>query len=772
MNYKVVCKGYIEKIRYRNEVNGYTVFDISCQDDNDDITCVGNFPFINEGEHVKLGGEYVDHATYGLQLSVKSMEVIKDDDEISIVRYLGSGAIKGVGPVMAKRIVDKFGADTLRIMQDEPERLAEIKGISMRKAEEIYLQYYEKKELRDAVIFMQQYNISNRLAVKIYNEYKDEVYNIIRTNPYRLASDIKGVGFRIADEIGRSVGIDPNSEFRKKCAVTYILNQAGANGHTYLPEEELIRNVMELLMINCDDIMKLLSDMSAAGGIICVTEENEKRYYPPYMYYMELNCARMLLDLNCIFRISDTEIESRIKRIEKNKNIRLADMQRMAVREATKSGVLVITGGPGTGKTTTIDAIISAYEAFGFDILLAAPTGRAARRMSETTGYEAQTIHRLLEINGSMDDDEDSVRFERNESYPLEADAVIIDEMSMVDLPLFNALLKAVVTGTRLIMVGDANQLPSVGPGNVLKDIIDSGCFNVVSLNEIFRQARGSDIVMNAHRINAGEEIAIDNKSRDFFMLRRDDPKVIISVILQLMMKNLPPYVGSGITDIQVLCPMKKGELGVDNLNIVLQKYINPASDDKAEAEYGDRIFREGDKVMQIKNNYQLTWERRGYHGVVVEEGCGIFNGDCGIIRFINTVTNEITVEYEDNKYVVYPHSIFDELELAYAITVHKSQGSEYPAVILPILYGTSLLLHRNLLYTAVTRAKKCVTIVGLPETVNRMIHNERQQKRYSALKKRLRDLKQNGGIHNKELDSDSTLSSQMPCVWEDYRRL
>lgn len=741
MNDKVVCKGYVEKIRYRNERNGYTVFDISCQDDNDDITCVGNFPFINEGEHVEVCGDYVDHKTYGLQLSVKSMEVLKDDDTVSIVRYLGSGAIKGVGPVMAKRIVDAFGSNTLRIMEEEPERLAEIKGISIRKAEEIYSQYNEKRELRDAVIFMQQYNISNQLAVKIYNEYKDEVYNIIRTNPYRLASDIRGIGFKIADEIGRRVGIDLNSDFRKRCAVTYVLNQAGVNGHIYLPEAELLGSVAELLAINCDDITGLLSEMSALREIICIDEDDEKRYYPPYMYYMELNSARMLLDLNCAFRISDNEIESNIKKIEKNKDIVLADMQKAAIKEAMKSGVLVITGGPGTGKTTTIDAIISAFEAWGLEFLLAAPTGRAARRMSETTGYEAQTIHRLLEINGSMDNDGDTVRFERNETYPLEADAIIIDEMSMVDLPLLNALLKAVVVGTRLIMVGDASQLPSVGPGNVLKDIIDSDCFNVVRLNEIFRQARDSDIVMNAHKINAGQEIDLDNKSRDFFMLKRNDPKVIINVILQLIIKNLPPYVGAGMADIQVLCPMKKGELGVDNLNIMLQKYINPGSKNKAEIEFRDKIFREGDKVMQIKNNYQLTWERRGYHGVVIEEGTGIFNGDCGIIRFINTVTNELTVEYEDNKYVVYPYSLFEELELAYAITVHKSQGSEYPAVILPLLGGTSLLLHRNLLYTAVTRAKKCVTIVGLPETVSRMIHNERQQKRYSTLRKRLREL-------------------------------
>ncbi len=734
-------KGYVEKIRFRNELNGYTVFDLSCSDENEDMTCVGNFPFINEGEHIEVTGSYVEHRTYGLQFSVSSLEVIKSDDNISIERYLASGAIKGIGAVMAKRIVEKFGGDTFRIMEEEPERLAEIKGISLNMAAKIYEQYNEKREMREAVIFLQQYGISNQLAVKIYNEYREEVYSVIRTNPYRLASDIRGVGFKIADEIGKRVGIDMNSEFRKKSAVLYILSQASSYGHIYFPEDELIRNVSGLLMTDCTDIADILSSMTFEGEIICREEDEEKRYYSSYMYYMELNSARMLLDLDCEFVVSDSELDSRIERIEKNREIIFADMQRMAIREAIKNGVLIVTGGPGTGKTTTIDAIINAFEAWGLDFLLAAPTGRAAKRMSEATGYEAQTIHRLLEMNGAPDDDREGVMFERNENCPLETDAVIIDEMSMVDMPLFYALLKAVVVGTRLIMVGDVNQLPSVGPGSVLKDIIDSGCFNVVCLNEVFRQAQDSDIIMNAHRINAGKSISLDNKSRDFFFLNRNNPQVIISVILQLIIKNLPDYVGAGILDIQVLSPTRKGELGVENLNIMLQKYINPPSERKAEIEYRESIFREGDKVMQIKNNYQLEWERRGYHGVVIEQGAGVFNGDCGIIRFVNTVMQEITVEFEDNKYVIYPYTLLEELELAYAITIHKSQGSEYPAVILPLLSGTSLLFNRNLLYTAVTRAKKCVTIVGLPEMVQKMIDNEREQKRYTTLKKRICEL-------------------------------
>lgn len=734
-------KGYVEKIRFRNEVNGYTVFDISCTGENEDMTCVGNLPFINEGEHIEVTGTYVEHRTYGLQFLVSHLEIMKNDDSISIERYLASGAIKGIGAVMAKRIVEKFGEDTFRIMEEEPERLAEIKGISMNMAGKIYEQYSEKREMREAVIFLQQYGISNRLAVRIYNEYKEEVYNVIKTNPYRLASDIKGIGFKIADEIGRRIGIDMDSEFRKRCGISYILSQASSYGHIYFPEDELIKNVSELLMTDCADIGEILSTMVLSGEIICKEEDGEKRYYTSYMYYMELNSARMLLDLDCEYIVSEEELASNIRKIEKNRDITFAGMQKEAIAEAMKNGVLIITGGPGTGKTTTIDAIINAFETWGLDFLLAAPTGRAAKRMSETTGYEAQTIHRLLEMNGAPDDDRESVVFERNEACPLETDAVIIDEMSMVDMPLFYSLLKAMVVGTRLIMVGDVNQLPSVGPGSVLKDIIDSGCFNVVRLSEVFRQAQDSDIIMNSHRIIAGENIRLDNKSRDFFFLRRDNPKVIINVILQLIIKNLPGYVGAGMIDIQVLSPMRKGELGVENLNIMLQKYINPPSEKKAEMEFRENIFREGDKVMQIKNNYQLEWERRGYHSVVIEKGTGVFNGDSGIIRFVNTVTQEITVEFEDNKYVVYPYAMLEELELAYAITIHKSQGSEYPAVILPLLSGTSLLFNRNLLYTAVTRAKKCVTIVGLSETVERMISNEREQKRYTTLKKRIREL-------------------------------
>ena len=734
-----IIKGYIEKIIYRNESNGYTVFELS--GDNEDVTCVGTFPYINEGEKVSVEGDYVDHRTYGPQLKVKNMQVVAPDSTEAIEKYLASGAIKGIGMVMSKRIVDKFGDKTFDIIEEQPERLAEIKGISLNMAMRISEQFEEKKEMRDAMIFLAQYGISDNLAVKIYSEYKGELFDVISNNPYRLATDIKGVGFKIADEIGRRVGIDPDSSFRKKCAITYILTQAASFGHIYLPEEELLQSVNSILGIPDADVKNELEELVFEKEVIRKDEDGEVRYYSSYMYYMELNTARMLLDLDCSFAVSKKNTDRIIEKVEKSKDIELAAMQKLAVSEALKRGVLIITGGPGTGKTTAIDAMISAFEAENMEFLLAAPTGRAAKRMTETTGYPAQTIHRLLELSGGVGDDDTHMRFERNESYPLEADAVIIDEMSMVDLPLMNALLKALYVGTRLILVGDVDQLPSVGPGNVLKDIIRSGRFEVVKLNEVFRQALDSDIVINAHMINEGKQIKLDNKSSDFFMLNRNNAGAVTNVIIQLIMEKLPSYVNAGILDIQVLSPARKGELGVENLNKVLQKYINPPAPEKAEIVFREMILREGDKVMQIKNNYNITWERRGYHNVVIEEGTGIFNGDCGIVRMVDTAANEITVEYDDDRYITYSYADLEEIELAYAVTVHKSQGSEYPAVIIPLLGGTSLLYHRNLLYTAVTRAKKCVVIVGSPDTVGSMIRNEREQKRYSTLSKRINEM-------------------------------
>ncbi|WP_310601948.1 SF1B family DNA helicase RecD2 [Anaerosporobacter sp.] len=732
-------RGYVEKIVYRNQENGYTVLGLTGEDD--DITCVGSFPFINEGEYVELHGNYISHQIYGDQFQVQNYEIKEPEDMMSIERYLGSGAIKGIGVALAARIVRKFKEETFRIIEQEPERLAEVKGISIAKAQEIGTQFEDKKELRDAMLFLQKYGITNNLAVKIYKQYGSRMYEVIKENPYKLADDINGVGFRIADEIAAKVGIGGDAEFRIKAGVLYVLLQASQSGNVYLPMDSLIAKTAQMLIIEPDRIEDHIMDMVIDKKVMIKEIDDRKVVYSTYFYYTELNVARMLHDLNESYDVAVNEMIGRVKKIEKAEKIELDEMQRDAVVEAVRNGVLVITGGPGTGKTTTINTIIRFFEAEGLDFLLAAPTGRAAKRMSETTGYEAQTIHRLLELSGAPDDSNTKLNFERNEENPLEADAIIIDEMSMVDISLMNALLRAITVGTRVILVGDVNQLPSVGPGNVLKDIINANTFHVVKLNKIFRQATESDIIVNAHKINNGEPITLDNKSKDFFMLKRDDVTVIIQVMLTLIKYKMPKYVNAKPYDIQVLTPMRKGELGVERLNQVLQMYLNPAETGKREKEVSGRIFREGDKVMQIKNNYQIEWECKSQFGLSFEKGTGVFNGDTGIIKEINLFSEIITVVFDEIRYVEYSFQQVDELELAYAITIHKSQGSEYPAVIIPVLSGPKMLLHRNLLYTAVTRAKSCVTLVGSSAVVQSMIDNVSEQERYTSLDIRLKEV-------------------------------
>lgn len=737
-----IVEGYVEKIVFRNEENGYTVLSLSSEEE-DEITCVGTFSFINEGEYVTMKGNFISHAVYGEQLKVTSYAIKEPTDTLSMERYLGSGAIKGVGSALAARIVRKFKEETFRIIEDEPERLVEVKGISQRIAREIAVQFEEKKELRNAMIFLQQYGISLHLGVKIYQEYGRKMYEILRQNPYKLAEDIQGIGFKIADEIAEKVGIGSDADFRIQAGILHVLQEAANQGNTFLPEKVLYQRTAELLLIDGEKIEHRIMDMVMDKQIV-VKQEEEVRIYSSYYYYAELNCAKMLLDLNISCEYTETEFEYQMQALEKEMNVELDDMQRKAILEATRHGVLILTGGPGTGKTTTINAIIQFFEREELNILLAAPTGRAAKRMSETTGYEAQTIHRLLEISGNVEEGErQRTHFERNEENPLEADVIIIDEMSMVDIHILQSLLKAIVVGTRVIFVGDVNQLPSVGPGNVLKDLIGSECFPVVKLTKIFRQAAESDIIVNAHKINAGEPLTLDNKSRDFFLLQRDQANVIISVIIQLVRDKLPKYVNATSYDIQVLTPMRKGELGVERLNQILQQYLNPKSQDKKEKKIQDRIFREGDKVMQIKNNYQIAWEMRSKYGILQDSGTGVFNGDIGIIREINTFAETLTVEYEEGKMVEYGFSGLDELELAYAITIHKAQGSEYPAVVMPILTGPRMLFNRNLLYTAVTRARKCVTIVGSSNMVQNMIANVHERKRFSSLHLRIKELAQ-----------------------------
>lgn len=732
-------KGYVDHIVFRNEDNGYTVFQLV--NENGEVTCVGTFPYISEGELLKVTGEYTVHNVYGTRLQVASHEVQEPEDLLSIQKYLGSGAIKGVGAVLAGKIVQKFKEDTFRIIEEEPERLAEIKGISERRAREIAEQVEEKKDMRKAMIYLQKYGITLSLAAKIYEHYGTSVYRVMEENPYQIADHVPGVGFKTADEIAGRIGIHSDSDFRIQSGIFYVLLQAVTEGHVYLPQNELLQKAMLLLEVEIQNIEKYLMDLSMEKKIVLKQTEKETRVYPSHYFYLELNTARMLLDLNVKYEIADVVVEKRLMEIEKETELELDDMQRFAVKAAVQNGILVLTGGPGTGKTTTINAMIHFFEREGMEVFLAAPTGRAAKRMSEATGYEARTIHRMLELAYMSEGTDNRMQFGKNEENPLEADVIIIDEMSMVDLPLMHVLLKAVIVGTRIIFVGDKDQLPSVGAGSVLKDLIESQCFPIIRLSKIFRQAEQSDIVVNAHKINRGEPVILDNKSQDFFFLKRQDANTIISVVLTLIQKKLPKYVGADTFDIQVLTPMRKGLLGVERLNSILQHYLNPPDAKKMEKEHGGRIFRVGDKVMQIKNNYQLEWKIATKYGLVIDSGVGVFNGDIGRVTSIDTYSEKITVEFEEKKTVEYPFDLMEELELAYAITVHKSQGSEYPAVVIPLLSGPRQLYHRNLIYTAVTRAKKCVTIVGSDTTFQEMICNTNEQNRYTSLAERLQEM-------------------------------
>ena len=732
--------GYVGHIVFRNEENGYTVFHL--ENDDGEVTCVGNFNFINEGEMLELNGEYVNHNVYGTQLKVASHAVKEPEDLVSIERYLGSGAVRGVGTALAGRIVKKFKEDTFRIIEEEPERLAEVKGISERKAREIAEQVEEKKDMRKAMIYLQKYGISTRLAAKIYQHYGMRVYKVLEENPYQLADNIEGVGFKTADEIASRIGIHTDSDYRIKSGLFYTLQQAVGEGHVYLPQAMLVRRAGALLGVEIQDISKHVMDLCIEKKTVMKECEDGIRIYPSHYYYLELNTAKMLHDLNIDCEMPEDLMERRLRKVEETEQIELDVMQHKAVIESIKHGLLVLTGGPGTGKTTTINTMIRFFESEGMSILLAAPTGRAAKRMTEATGYEAQTIHRLLEVNVNPEETDSVGGFMRNRQNPLEADVIIIDEMSMVDLTLMHALLSAVVPGTRLVLVGDVDQLPSVGPGSVLKDIIISRCFPVVTLTRIFRQAGESDIVVNAHKINAGEPVVLDNKSRDFFFLRRQDADTIIGVTIMLIQKKLPRYVGAQPSEIQVMTPTRKGLLGVERLNTILQRYLNPEDPKKAEKEINGRLFREGDKVMQVKNNYQMEWEVTTKFGLTVDKGMGVFNGDMGVITVINQYTETIEVEFDEARKVKYGYDTAEELELAYAITVHKSQGSEYPAVIIPLLQGPKLLYNRNLLYTAVTRAKKCLTIVGSDTVFQEMIQNKNEQARYTSLAERIREFR------------------------------
>lgn len=753
-------QGVVSKIIFKNSNNTYFVFAVETND-GDDETMTGYITGIEEGMYIKVTGEYKDNRQYGLQFEVSEYEVSMPDDIYSMERYLGSGAIKGVGAIMAKRIIKKFGQDTFKIIENEPERLAEIKGISERKANEIGVQFIEKQEMREALMFLSKYGISSALSVKIYTEYGSRLYSIVKENPYKIAEDISGVGFKTADAIAMRGGIGLQSEFRIRAAILYTLNQAVGLGHIYLPKLTLIKWTAKLLakdaeqkpmneddyMVSVDTVETQLFNLSVDKKVLIKEIEDEEVVYTPYYYSQERETARKLVEMGLARNTEIHGIDSAISKIEEETNIHLDEMQKEAVIQAAKNGVTVITGGPGTGKTTTINAIIRYFVDEGYEPMLAAPTGRAAKRMTEATGYAAQTIHRLLEISGAgMEDDLVKIAgFERNANNPLEADVIIIDEMSMVDQSLMHALVEAVPYGAHLILVGDQDQLPSVGAGNVLKDIIRSEVIPVVSLKRIFRQEAGSSIVENAHKINKGEPILLDNKSKDFFYVPREGVNETLAETGALLLRKLPPYVGCASSEIQVLTPMRNGPLGVNSLNIELQKVLNPPDNNKKEKELENGIiFREGDKVMQIKNNYKLEWCIYSEKGRFrTEEGLGIFNGDMGVIKEIDDYNEEVVVVFDDDKEVRYPYNMLDELELSYAITIHKSQGSEYPAVVIPLLNGPKILMNRNLLYTAVTRAKNCVVIVGNGYMVETMIRNNDEQKRYSSLDLRLREFGQ-----------------------------
>ena len=796
-------KGFVSHIVYRNEENSYTVFELTLtgsdngnragsdngnstgsspagsadQPDSSELgdvmTCVGYPVSISEGESCVVEGVYTTHPVYGEQLRVRSYRMIAPENAQAMYRYLAAGSIKRIGPAMAARIIKMFGDDTLRVMEEEPEKLARVKGISLNIAREIGAQMEDKKHLRDAMIFLQKYGIGSAHASRIWQTYGMGLYEIMKTNPYRLAEDIRGIGFATADEIARRIGIRADSEYRIRSGLLYNLFMASGEGHSFLPRDILLKRTGELLRLPPDEVLLQMENLAIEGRLkIRWSGEarSEAEVYLTGVYRREQEIARMLLDLDARLRGSAKDkaglrkMEDRISALEKEEKITLDPLQRKAVLEAASNAVLLISGGPGTGKTTTINTIIRFFKGEKLEVVLAAPTGRAARRMSEATGYPAMTIHRLLGVRSPEDSDPgeggfpDAGReysaggsagekqggfsyFERGKDNPIKADVVIIDEMSMVDMNLFHALLMAVPAGARLVMVGDVNQLPSVGPGCVLQDLIESGSFHTIMLRHIFRQASESDIVMNAHRILEGTSLPMDNKSRDFFFLERDQVPVIYKHTVQLIRQMLPGYVGCRPEDIQVLTPMRRGNLGVARLNEVLQSVLNPPAAGKREHEDHDTVFREGDKVMQTRNNYSIEWEIRGNFGIPVEQGTGIFNGDFGRIMEIDPGRKVMTVCFDDARMVEYQFSDLEDLDLAYAITVHKSQGSEYPAVILPLLSGPSGLFNRNLLYTAVTRARKCVVMLGSRGAVDRMIANTQRTHRYTGLRERILEM-------------------------------
>lgn len=732
--------GIIEHIIFKNNDNGYCVLELNTGEEETAVV-VGCCYDAREGVYLTARGETVYHPVYGEQFKADSYEYSKPQDIDGIRAYLASGAVPGVKTGLAARIIAEFGENSLIIMENEPETLSKVKGISLKKAQEISNGLKQNSRQREAVIYMQGYGITSAMALKIYEIYEDRIYHLISTNPYELADQVQGIGFRTADAIARKAGIAPDSDMRILSGILYTLKSAVTAGHIYLPVNLLQEQVSEILGIACEMIDGYIKELAIDKKIIIKKKDGQVNVYLSALYYMEQNIAFMLDSLNLSFADSLKRYQKDIERIEKEDGIIYDEKQRMAITRAIQSGVLIITGGPGTGKTTVLRTVIKLFEAAGREVILTAPTGRAAKRMSEATGKEASTIHRLLEVR--MADGERLPFFEKNRDNPLEADVVIVDEMSMVDVFLMSSLLTAIPIGCRLILTGDANQLPSVGAGNVLRDLIDSGVFQTVTLDKIFRQGELSNIVLNAHRINNGEAFLPETTGKDFIFLERNEVNDILLTTLIMMKNKLPSVMKLSSFDIQVLSPMKKGAVGVEELNRLLQQHINPPSQDKEEYQSSTSLFREGDKVMQVKNNYRTEWEIRSPSGFVLESGNGIFNGDMGIVQAIDSFSKTMTIRFDDNRIAEYPFAALDELEIAYAVTVHKSQGSEYDVVILPLYGGSRLLLTRNILYTALTRAKTCVCVIGRAEVFKRMIENLGVSVRYSSLKDRIYEVRE-----------------------------
>ncbi|MBQ9604767.1 MAG: ATP-dependent RecD-like DNA helicase [Firmicutes bacterium] len=738
---EIKISGVIDNIIYANAENGYTVLQLLVDDDaNEDtiVCCVGYMPDINLGESLRVMGRAVKHPSYGDQLEIISYQKSLPETEKAIERYLSSGIIKGVRKRTAKKIVEKFGRDTLFIIDTEPQRLAEIKGITISKATEIGAVFREQNELTRAVMFLQEYGVSISYAAKIFKKYKEKTIATVQKNPYTLADEVWGIGFKTADSIAQKLGVAPNSPHRICSGIKYVLDTAANNGHTYLPEVILLKETCALLETDEAAVVQNLMQMHVDSRI-WMENSSPRRIYLNFFYYAESYIAKRLVEMSVHKAKTNPFIEAEIRNIELAENIKFAEGQLNAIKTAMSEGVFVITGGPGTGKTTIINAIIGLLEQEGLKIELAAPTGKASKRMTEATGREARTIHRLLGTN-FLNEDRQRQSFAHDEEDPIDADCIIIDEVSMVDVPLMYYLIKAVSAGTKLILVGDADQLPSVGAGNVLHDILDSGIVPCAMLTEIFRQAQQSAIITNAHKINNGIYPDMTDNKSDFFYMQRYNSDALLDTLAGLVSERLPKYLDCEPMDIKVLTPMRKSPIGMHNLNALLQNVLNPPSITKAEKEFRGTVFRKGDRVMQIKNNYDMPYYVLGANGRVIEDGAGVFNGDEGIISFIDNDNKSLEVTFDDNRLAAYDFTQLDELELAYAVTIHKSQGSEYKAVIMPLLNGPEMLMTRNLLYTGITRAKELAVVLGSKETVFRMVDNNRQIDRYTGLALRIKE--------------------------------